>query len=304
MCALPAAGSAISRRGLEGAGGWQNDSVTTPPVALTIAGSDSGGGAGIQADLVTFAALGVHGTSVITALTAQNTVTVEGVHVPPVEFLRLQIDAVVADLPVAAVKTGMLATGAVVRTVAVDAAVGKLPNLVVDPVLVSSTGARLLDEGAERAYLEDLFPHALLVTPNRREAAVLLEREVVTRDDAVRAACDLGHYGPEWVVIKGGSPAAHEGARPSVEEEAVDIVLEVSRGHVTELRAPWVETANDHGTGCSFAAATAAMLARGEDVSSALEAAKQFVHQGLLSSAEWKLGQGHGPVGKLAAWRP
>lgn len=279
--------------------------MTTPPVALTIAGSDSGGGAGIQADLVTFAALKVHGTSVVTALTAQNTVTVDGVHVPPVDFLRLQLDTVVSDLPVAATKTGMLANGAVVRTVAADAAMGKLPHLVVDPVLVSSTGARLLDEGAEQAYLDNLFPHALVVTPNRREAAVLLGRDVVTRDDAVRAAVDLGHYGSDWVVVKGGSPAVHEqreGAASGGEDEAVDIVLEVARGEVSELRAPWVQTANDHGTGCAFAAATAAMLARGSDVPDALETAKKFVYQGLVSSANWKLGQGHGPVGKLGAW--
>lgn len=280
----------------------KNVLVTTPPVALTVAGSDSGGGAGIQADLVTFAALGVHGASVITALTAQNTVTVEGVHVPPVDFLRLQVDTVVSDLPIAATKTGMLASGAIIRTVAVDAAMGKLPRLVVDPVLVSSTGARLLDEGAERAYLADLFPHALVVTPNRREAAVLLGREVVTRDDAVRAAVALGHYGADWVVVKGGSPSAADEAATAPDEDAVDVVLEVARGEITELRAPRVETTNDHGTGCSFAAATAALLARGEAVPAALDGAKQFVHQGLLSSADWKLGAGHGPVGKLGGW--
>lgn len=287
----------------------------TPPVALTIAGSDSGGGAGIQADLVTFAALGVHGASVITALTAQNTVAVEGVHVPPVEFLRLQLDSVLSDLPVAAVKTGMLATERVVKTVAVDAAMGRLPNLVVDPVLVSSTGARLLDEGAERAYLEDLFPHAVVVTPNRREAAVLLGREVVSLDDARRAAVDLGAYGADWVVVKGGHPGSGAGdpdetgegtphERPGSDADAVDVVLEVARGEVTELRASWVNTPNDHGTGCSFAAATAAALARGETVLQALETAKAFVHEGLMASAQWKLGEGHGPVGKLAAWHP
>lgn len=284
----------------------------TPPVALTIAGSDSGGGAGIQADLVTFAALGVHGASAITALTAQNTVAVEGVHVPPVEFLRLQLDAVLSDLPVAAVKTGMLATERVVKTVAADAAMGRLPNLVVDPVLVSSTGARLLDEGAERAYLEDLFPHALVVTPNRREAAVLLGRSVVSLDDARQAAVDLGAYGADWVVVKGGSPGSGTGEPVEAEEGtprqgngagAVDVVLEVARGEATELHAPWVDTSNDHGTGCSFAAAVAAALAHGGSVLEALEAAKAFVNEGLMASAEWKLGRGHGPVGKLAAWR-
>jgi hydroxymethylpyrimidine/phosphomethylpyrimidine kinase len=297
--------------------------MDTPPVALTIAGSDSGGGAGIQADLVTFAALGVHGASVLSALTAQNTSSVDAVHVPPVEFLRQQLDAVLSDLPVAAVKTGMLATETIARIVGADAAVGRLPNLVVDPVLVSSTGARLLDEGAERAYLEDLFPHALVVTPNRREAGVLLGREVVSRDDAVRAAVDLGRYGPAWVVVKGGgaagpdaggadgrrdsdtggADAGAEDAADTVEREAVDVVVEVARGAVTELRRPWVATRNDHGTGCSFAAATAASLARGADVLEALEAAKAFVHDGLVASADWKLGGGHGPVGKLGAWQ-
>jgi hydroxymethylpyrimidine/phosphomethylpyrimidine kinase len=287
--------------------------MDTPPVALTIAGSDSGGGAGIQADLVTFAALGVHGASVLSALTAQNTLSVDAVHVPPVEFLRQQLDAVLSDLPVAAVKTGMLATEMIVRTVAADAAVGRLPNLVVDPVLVSSTGARLLDEGAERAYLEDLFPHALVVTPNRWEAAVLLGRDVVSRDDAVRAAVDLGRYGPTWVVVKGGGatgpdtgdPGGSDGAHAgeAAEAEAVDVVVEVARGAVTELRRPWVATRNDHGTGCSFAAATAAGLARGADVLETLETAKAFVHDGLVASADWKLGGGHGPVGKLGAWQ-
>lgn len=268
----------------------------TPPVALTIAGSDSGGGAGIQADLVTFAALGVHGTSVLAALTAQNTLNVHGVHVPPVEFLRLQLDAVLSDMPVAAVKTGMLATEAIVRTVAVDAAMGRLPNLVVDPVLVSSTGARLLAEGAERAYLDDLFSHALVVTPNRREAAVLLGREVTSVDDAQRAAVDLGHYGPTWVVVKAGQA-------DTIDAEAVDIVVEVARGEVSELRRPWVATRNDHGTGCSFAAATAAALSHGANVLDALNTAKAFVYEGLLASADWQLGGGHGPVGKLGGWQ-
>jgi hydroxymethylpyrimidine/phosphomethylpyrimidine kinase len=285
----------------------------TPPVALTIAGSDSGGGAGIQADLVTFAALGVHGASVLSALTAQNTLSVDAVHVPPPEFLRQQLDAVLSDLPVAAVKTGMLATETIARTVGADAAVGQLPNLVVDPVLVSSTGARLLDEGAERAYLEDLFPHALVVTPNRREAGVLLGREVVSRDDAVRAAVDLGRYGPAWVVVKGGGATGADTDGPAggrnaaagdvASAEAVDVVVEVARSTVTELRRPWVTTRNDHGTGCSFAAATAASLAKGLDVLDALEAAKTFVHDGLVASADWKLGGGHGPVGKLGAWQ-
>ncbi len=288
----------------------------TPPVALTIAGSDSGGGAGIQADLVTFAALGVHGASVITALTAQNTVGVTGVHVPPVEFLMAQLDAVLDDLPVAAVKTGMLATAEVVKAVGLATAAGRLPHLVVDPVLVSSTGARLLDPGAERAYVEALFPHALVITPNAREAAALVGSTVATAADAREAARELARLGPRWVVVKGGhqvdddeaaapaAPAAPgEGpAGRAGSVEAVDIVYEAATGQVTELRRPRVPTRNDHGTGCTFAAATAALVAGGAPVPEALIRAKAFVHQGLMASADWRLGGGHGPVGKLGAW--
>lgn len=275
--------------------------TATPPVALTIAGSDSGGGAGIQADLVTFAAHGIHGTSAITALTAQNTLGVDGVHVPPVDFLRAQLDAVLDDLPVDAVKTGMLATEEIVRAVAEVAAADRLPNLVVDPVLVSSTGARLLDPGAETAYTEALFPLATVITPNTREAAALVGGSVETVTDARKAAHELARLGPEWVVVKGGHQADESGAGdPSA--DAVDVVYESASGTITELRAPRVATTNDHGTGCTFGAATAAHLASGAPVPDALAAAKRFVYEGLVASADWRLGGGHGPVGKLAAW--
>ena len=263
--------------------------MTTPPVALTIAGSDSGGGAGIQADLVTFAALGVHGASAITALTAQNTVGVDGVHVPPVAFLQAQLDAVLDDLPVAAVKTGMLATEEVVRAVADVAAAGRLPNLVVDPVLVSSTGARLLDPGAERAYVDALFPHALVVTPNTREAAALLGgdgrhrgRRRRGRPRARTARAPRGWWS------RAATRSTSRGEAASA--DAVDVVVETATGAVTELRAPRVATRNDHGTGCTFAAATAALLARGVAVPQALAGAKRFVHAGLVASAGWRLG--------------
>jgi hydroxymethylpyrimidine/phosphomethylpyrimidine kinase len=278
--------------------------TTTPPVTLTIAGSDSGGGAGIQADLVTFAALRTHGASVVTALTAQNTVGVAGVHVPPVEFLLAQLDAVLDDLPVAAVKTGMLATEEVVRAVAGVAAAGRLPNLVVDPVLVSSTGARLLDAGAEKAYLDLLFPHALVVTPNTREASALVGGDVRTVADARDAAREVGRLGPRWVVVKGGHQVDGGAEGDLASRDAIDVVYEAATGTVTELCLPRVDTPNDHGTGCTFAAATAAMLARGADVPRALDAAKHFVHDGLVASAGWRLGGGHGPVGKLGGWSP
>ena len=254
-----------------------------PAVALTVAGSDSGGGAGIQADLKTFAAHGVFGTSAITALTAQNTTEVRAIQPVPPDFVAAQLDAVLADLPVAAVKTGMLATPATVALLAERA--GGLPNLVVDPVLVSSTGHSLFDGAARTAYLDLLFPLAAVVTPNLREAALLTGRALATVDDAVAAAHALGATGPRWVVVKGGHL---EGT------DAVDVVWH--DGAVELLRAPWVATGNNHGTGCTFAAATAARLARGDDVRTALRGAKSYVHRALLGSAGWRLGTGHGPL--------
>ena len=260
----------------------------TPPVALTIAGSDSGGGAGIQADLKTFAALRVFGTSAITALTAQNTTGVRGVHATPTDFVLAQVEAVLDDLPVAGVKTGMLATAATVTAVASLAAAGRLPNLVVDPVMVASSGDRLLEPAAEAAYRDLLFPHAAVVTPNRREAEVLLGIPIHTLADQHAAARALGALGAAAAVVKGGHPADDAGA------EAVDVVWD---GQTTyELRAPWVETPNNHGTGCSFAAATAAHLARGADLHDALAGAKAFVAHAVAGGAGWRLGTGHGPL--------
>jgi hydroxymethylpyrimidine/phosphomethylpyrimidine kinase len=242
-----------------------------PPVALTIAGSDSGGGAGIQTDLKTFAMHGVFGTSAITALTAQNTVAVKAIQTVPADFVAAQLDAVLADLPVAGVKTGMLATP---ETVA----------------LVASSGDRLFTPDAERAYLEQLFPHATVVTPNMREASVLTGRPVSTVDEAVAAAQDLARYGPKCVVVKGGHL---RGA-----SEAVDVL--VLDGVVELLTAPWIDTPNNHGTGCTFAAATAARLARGDGLRDALDGAKAYVHSALSLGALWRLGGGHGPLG----WKP
>jgi hydroxymethylpyrimidine/phosphomethylpyrimidine kinase len=259
-----------------------------PPVALTIAGSDSGGGAGIQTDLKTFAMHGVFGTSAITALTAQNTVAVKAIQTVPADFVAAQLDAVLADLPVAGVKTGMLATPETVALVASYAA--RLPNLVVDPVLVASSGDRLFTPDAERAYLEQLFPHATVVTPNMREASVLTGRPVSTVDEAVAAAQDLARYGPKCVVVKGGHL---RGA-----SEAVDVL--VLDGVVELLTAPWIDTPNNHGTGCTFAAATAARLARGDGLRDALDGAKAYVHSALSLGALWRLGGGHGPLG----WKP
>lgn len=263
----------------------------TPTVAMTIAGSDSGGGAGVQADLKTFAALGVFGASAITALTAQNTTEVRAVHAVPASFVVEQVNAVLADLPVAAVKTGMLATAETVAAVAELAAAGRLPNLVVDPVMVASSGGRLLDVEAERLYLERLFPHALVVTPNLPEAQALLGtdlRSLAAQRDAAKA---IAGRGPAVVVVKGGH------AVDDTPGEAVDVVL--VDGELHELRAPRIDTVNDHGSGCSFASAVAARLALGDEPLDAVCAAKAFVYDAVRGSAAWDLGAGHGPLDHL-----
>jgi hydroxymethylpyrimidine/phosphomethylpyrimidine kinase len=259
-----------------------------PPVALTIAGSDSGGGAGIQADLKAFAALGVFGTSAVTALTAQNTVGVRGIHAVPADFVVAQIEAVLDDLPVAAVKTGMLATVEIVRAVAKLAGAGRLPRLVVDPVMVASSGDRLLEPEAERRYVEELLPHAEVVTPNLREAEVLLGRAITTLADQRDAAAALAVLGPSTVVIKGGHPVS------DAPGEAVDVVWH--DGAVRELRTPRVDTPNNHGSGCSFASAIAALRAHGHPIDRAVADAKAFTWRAVRGGAHWRLGAGHGPL--------
>jgi len=266
----------------------------TPAVAMTIAGSDSGGGAGIQADLKTFAALGVFGTSAITALTAQSTTEVRAVHVVPAPFVVTQIETVFDDLPVGAVKMGMLATAEIVAAVGELAADGRLPNLVVDPVMVASTGARLLDPEAEQRYVELLIPHARVVTPNVHEAEALLGSRIRTLAEQRDAAKAIAHHGPEVVVVKGGH------AVEDTPDEAVDVV--VAGGELHELRAPRIGTTHDHGTGCTFAAAIAAHLALGDEPLAAVHAAKAFVHEAMGRSTRWQLGAGHGPLDHLG-WR-
>lgn len=260
----------------------------TPPVALSIAGSDSGAGAGVQADLKTFAALGVFGTCAVTAITAQNTREVRHIHTLPPDLVAAQVTTVLDDMAVAAVKTGMLGDAAIIAAVADLAEGGPLPNLVVDPVLVSSTGTRLLDSDAEARYLDRLFPHAYVITPNLAEAAALLGTAIRTPGDRQEAARALGAAGPQVVVLKGGHPL------PGDDGDAVDVVWDGTR--CTELRAPRVDSVNVHGTGCSFASAVAAGLARGLAVDEALRAAKAFVHRAIRGAAHWRLGAGHGPL--------
>ena len=261
--------------------------VDTPPAALTIAGSDSGGGAGVQADLKTFAAHRVHGTSALTAVTAQNTVGVRGVVALDPEFVRQQVEAVLEDFEVRSVKTGMLAHAGIVCAVAGLAAGGRLPRLVVDPVLVSSTGHRLLEPDGVDAYLTRLLPHALVATPNLREAAVL-GRTTVEELAPLRArqavAEEIRRTGARYVVVKGGH----------LTDSAEDVVA--GPEGVLVLPGPRVPTGNDHGTGCSLSAAIAANLARGADVLDAIRGGKAFVARALAGSAGWRLGAGHGPI--------
>lgn len=263
----------------------------TPPVALTIAGSDSSGGAGIQADLKTFSAFGVFGTSALTALTAQNTQGVRGISAVPAEFVVAQVEAVLDDLPVAAVKTGMLATAEIAHAVAELAAAGRLPHLVVDPVMVASSGDRLLEPQAERVYREQLVPQAAVITPNLREAEVLLGSAISTLAEQHEAARALGALGAGTVVVKGGH------AVRDAPDDAVDVVWDGAT--ITELRAPRTATANTHGTGCTFAAAIAAGLAAGQGTGEAVRAAKDFVSRAVASAASWRLGHGHGPLDHL-----
>ncbi len=257
------------------------------PVALTIAGSDSGGGAGIQADLKTFAALGVHGCSVITALTAQNTVTVTAIHDVAPDFVRAQFDAVMPDLRPTAAKTGMLSSPEIIETVARAVEDYGLEQLVVDPVMVAKGGAKLLRDEAVAALRSRLLPLASVITPNLPEAEVLLGRQVNTLDERRQAAIDLQALGPQAVVVKGGHA---DGASIDVLFDGEDLI---------ELPGERIPTDNTHGSGCTFSAAIAAGLAKGLPIRLAVAEAKEFITGAIASSIE--AGDGHGPVNPL--WR-
>ncbi len=262
------------------------------PVALTIAGSDSGGGAGIQADLKTFAALGVHGTSAITAITAQNTVTVTEIHEVPVRVIRAQIDAVVEDIGVQAAKTGMLASADIIEAVSAAIKEHGITNLVVDPVMVAKGGARLLHNDAIAALYRHLLPLAAVVTPNILEAEVLLGRPLTSLDERRQAARDLVALGPRAAVVKGGHAETNGNADDSI---AIDVYWDGAE--MVELVGRRIDTKNTHGSGCAFSAAIAAGLAKGQDPLAAVRAAKAFIGGAIEHSLD--LGQGHGPVNPM-----
>jgi hydroxymethylpyrimidine/phosphomethylpyrimidine kinase len=261
---------------------------------LTIAGSDSGGGAGIQADLKTFSALGVYGASVIAALTAQNTRAVTAIHEVPPEFVVAQLDAVFDDIEIAAVKIGMLSSPATIEAVADGLRRHGARRIVLDPVMVAKSGDRLLREDAVSTLRKRLLPLATVITPNLPEAAVLLEEEVV-RDEAgmIGAAARLRELGPEAVLLKGG----HLETKDSID------VLDDGAEPLT-LAAPRIATANTHGTGCTLASAIAALLARGLPLRDAVQGAKAYVTAAIRAADRLSVGHGHGPVHHFhALWR-
>ena len=250
--------------------------------ALTIAGSDSGGGAGIQADLKTFTAFGVYGMTVITSVTAQNTLGVLEIHDLPAAFVSRQLEAVLSDLPVDAAKTGMLSNADIVRGVAARLREQEVKNLVVDPVMVAKSGHRLLREEALKALRDELLPLASVVTPNLPEAEVLTGRKISGPEEMRRAAESIRTLGPAHVLIKGGH----------LQGRAVDILFDGS--DFTELLADRVSTRHTHGTGCTLSAAIAALLATGLTVTEAVIVAKDFITRAIREAPG--LGHGHGPL--------
>jgi hydroxymethylpyrimidine/phosphomethylpyrimidine kinase len=264
----------------------------TTPIALTIAGSDSSGGAGVQADLKTFAALGVYGASVITALTAQNTQGVTAIHNVPAAFVAAQIDAVFADLAIGAVKIGMLARAEIVEAVARGLTRHKAATIVLDPVMVASSGDKLLAADAVGALRRLLIPRALVVTPNLPEAAALAGASLARNEQEMEAqAREILSLGARHVLIKGGHGAG---------DESVDLLI--GQGDVVRLSAKRIHTKNTHGTGCTLSSAIAAGLAKGRDLLTACRDAKDYVTAAIAAADDLHVGHGHGPLNHFL-WR-
>ncbi|MGD9844305.1 MAG: bifunctional hydroxymethylpyrimidine kinase/phosphomethylpyrimidine kinase [Variibacter sp.] len=258
----------------------------TAAVAVTIAGSDSGGGAGIQADLKTFSALGVYGASVIAALTAQNTRGVTAIHDVPAAFITQQIDAVFSDFRVDATKIGMLSRPPAIEAVAAGLARHAVRNIVLDPVMVATSGDRLLTPDAIDLLRRLLLPRARVITPNLPEAAALLDAGLATSEAEMRQQAErLLALGPDAVLIKGGHGTG---------AESVDLLVEPDR--MTRLAAPRIVTRNTHGTGCTLSSAIAASLAKGSPLLEAVRVAKDYVTAAIMAADRLKVGSGHGPI--------
>jgi len=255
-------------------------------IAVTIAGSDSGGGAGIQADLKTFSALGVYGASIITALTAQNTKGVTGIHDVPPDFIAAQIDAVFSDLKVGAVKIGMLSNAAAIAVVASGLDRHKAANIVLDPVMVATSGDRLLNPDAVEQLRRLLIPKAIVLTPNLPAAAALLDTEIAEDESVMRhQAHRLLKLGAKAVLIKGGHDSG---------PESTDLLVEPQT--TTRLSAERIATRNTHGTGCTLSAAIAAGLASGQNLADAVRGAKSYVTAAIAAADRLSIGSSHGPV--------
>ena len=262
--------------------------MTSPSVvsALTIAGSDSGGGAGIQADLKAFAAHRVHGLSVIAALTAQNTRGVSAVHVPPIDFLRAQIEACFDDFDIHAVKLGMLANAEVIHAVADALERHRPPHVVLDPVMVATSGDRLIAPDTVQVLVDELFPLATVVTPNLDEAALLLGRPITAAAELEPAARDLLAMGAPAVLLKGGHLPG---------DEVADLLVS-GHGPAQRLASPRISSRNTHGTGCTLSSAIAAHLALGEPLERAVALARRYILQAIAMGADVYTGAGHGPL--------
>jgi hydroxymethylpyrimidine/phosphomethylpyrimidine kinase len=255
----------------------------TTPCVLTVAGSDSGGGAGIQADLKTFTALKVHGMTAITALTAQNTLGVQSVEAVSADFVRAQMEAVISDIGVSAVKTGMLANADIVHAVSDCLEKYSITSYFLDPVIASESGQALLSPEGLEAMKAELFPKALVITPNIAEAELLTGMTIETQDDMARAAVALFDLGPGYVLLTGGHLPGHQ---------AVDMLYDGIGIH--PFVADKLDAPNNHGTGCTFTAALTAYYAKGFEIGEAIVKAKFFVHNALLSGLD--IGEGPGPV--------
>lgn len=261
---------------------------------LTIAGSDSGGGAGIQADIKAISALGCFATSAITAVTVQNTLGVEAVHPIPLDILRGQIDAVLSDIGTDAIKIGMLHSSEVVEVVADVLQKYNIRNVVLDPVMVSTSGHRLIEESAIDTLCRVLIPRARVITPNIPEAEILAGVKITANDQLAEVARLLSQGGTVSVLLKAGH---------LTEDRLVDIFYNAEQDTITELPSARVYTPNTHGTGCTLSSALAALLAKGYELTDAARGAKEYINQAIVSGARYEIGGGHGPVDHFWAHR-
>ncbi len=261
---------------------------------LTIAGSDSGGGAGIQADIKTISACGCFATSAITAVTVQNTLGVDEVYPIPPEVIEGQIEAVLSDIGTDAIKVGMMHSSNVIEVVCRQLDMFNIKNVVVDPVMVATSGDRLIEQSALDALKKDLLPRARVITPNIPEAEILLDRQITEQSQLAYMARQLSYDGRVSVLLKAGH---------LTEDSLTDVFYNAEEGVTIELTSQRLDTPNTHGTGCTLSSALAAMLAKGMELSDAVRAAKEYINSAIISGSQFEIGEGHGPVDHFFAMR-